>query len=141
MEKALYQDLKFFLKYLLIENLMKISNFNENFAWLYHISPLTITFFIFQIIDGLKILYDCNYIHRDIKPENLLVAYQFRVKLCDFGILSKAKSNFQLGNGIWCYEGPEYYKDKRKIDNFEDSFKIDYYPIGLILYYIFFRDN
>ena len=143
MEKALYQDLKFFLKYLLIGNLMKISNFNENFAWLYHISPLTITFFIFQIIDGLKILYDCNYIHRDIKPENLLVAYQFRVKLCDFGIVSKAKSDFQLGNGTWCYEGPEYYKDKdkRRVGDFNDSFKIDYYPIGLILYYIFFRDN
>ena len=142
MENSLYKDLNYFLKYLLNGNLIKTINYNQNFPWIYSISPLIITLFITQIINGLKILYECNYVHRDIKPENILVTKEFIVKLCDFGILKIAKSNFELNNSTWSYSGPEYYEkdlEKRKIKNFEDSFKIDYYPIGLILYRIFFR--
>ena len=142
MENSLYKDLNYFLKYLLNGNLIKTINYNQNFPWIYSISPLIITLFITQIINGLKILYECNYVHRDIKPENILVTKEFIVKLCDFGIIKRAKSNFELTISTWSYEGPEYYEkdvEKRKIINFEDSFKIDYYPIGLILYRIFFR--
>ncbi len=142
MEKSLHKDLNYFLKYLLNGNLIKTINYTQNFPWLYYISPLIITLFITQIINGLKILYECNYVHRDIKPENILVTKEFIVKLCDFGILKIAKSNFELTISTWSYSGPEYYEkdlEKRKIKNFEDSFKIDYYPIGLILYRIFFR--
>ena len=142
MENSLYNDLNYFLKDLLNGNLIKTINYTQNFPWLYYISPLIITLFITQIINGLKILYDCNYVHRDIKPENILVTKEFIVKLCDFGIIKRAKSNFELTISTWSYEGPEYYEkdvEKRKIINFEDSFKIDYYPIGLILYRIFFR--
>ena len=142
MENSLYKDLNYFLKYLLNGNLIKTINYNQNFPWIYSISPLIITLFITQIINGLKILYECNYVHRDIKPENILVTKEFLVKLCDFGIIKRAKSNFELTISTWSYEGPEYYEkdlEKRKIKNFEDSFKVDYYPIGLILYRIFFR--
>ena len=142
MENSLYNDLNYFLKDLLNGNLIKTINYTQNFPWLYYISPLIITLFITQIINGLKILYDCNYVHRDIKPENILVTKEFIVKLCDFGIIKRAKSNFELNNSTWSYSGPEYYEkdlEKRKIKNFEDSFKVDYYPIGLILYRIFFR--
>ena len=143
MEKALYMDLKFFLRYLLKDNLMKLNIFNKYFPWIYYISPLTSTLFIYQIIEAFKILFECNYVHRDIKPENLLVTYQFIIKLCDFGIVSKAKNDFQLHNSTWCYEGPEYYqeKDKKIIEKKEDCFKIDYYPLGLTMFYMFFREN
>jgi serine/threonine protein kinase len=143
MEKALYMDLKFFLRYLLKDNLMKLNIFNKYFPWIYYISPLTSTLFIYQIIEAFKILFECNYVHRDIKPENLLVTYQFIIKLCDFGIVSKAKDNFQIHNSTWCYEGPEYYqeKDKKIIEKKEDCFKIDYYPLGLTMFYMFFREN
>ena len=141
MEKALYMDLKFFLRYLLKDNLMKLSIFNKYFPWVYYINPLTSTLFINQIIEALKILFECNYVHRDIKPENLLVASQFIIKLCDFGIVSKAKNDFQLHNSTWCYEGPEYYQDKKIIKEMQNCFKIDYYPLGLTMFYMFFREN
>ena len=141
MEKALYMDLKFFLRYLLKDNLMKLSIFNKYFPWVYYINPLTSTLFINQIIEALKILFECNYVHRDIKPENLLVASQFIIKLCDFGIVSKAKNDFQLHNSTWCYEGPEYYQDKKIIKEMKNCFKIDYYPLGLTMFYMFFREN
>ena len=143
MEKALYVDLKFFLRYLLKENIIKLNTFNKSFPWIYYISPLTSTLFIYQIIEGFKILFERNFVHRDIKPENLLVAFQFIIKLCDFGIISKAKDNFQLHNSTWCYEGPEYYqeKDKKIIEKKENCFKIDYYPLGLTMFYMFFREN
>ena len=141
MELALYNDLHFLIKYLLKGNLQKLYNYTQNFPWLYFISPLTVTLFISHIIKGLQILYEYNFVHTDIKLENLLVDFQFIVKICDFGIISKAKNNFQLTKATWCNEGPEYYKsiENKVIPNFIDCFKIDYYPIGLILYYMFFR--
>ena len=141
MELALYNDLHFLLKYILKGNLLKLINNTQNFPWLFFLSPLTVTLFISHIIKGLQILYEYNFVHTDIKLENLLVDFQFIVKICDFGIIAKAKNNFQLTKSTWCNEGPEYYRNigNNIIANFSDCFKIDYYPIGLILYYMFFR--
>ena len=141
MELALYNDLHFLLKYILKGNLLKLINYTQNFPWLFFLSPLTVTLFISHIIKGLQILYEYNFVHTDIKLENLLVDFQFIVKICDFGIIAKAKNNFQLTKSTWCNEGPEYYRNigNNIIANFIDCFKIDYYPIGLILYYMFFR--
>ena len=141
MELALYNDLHFLLKYILKGNLLKLINNTQNFPWLFFLSPLTVTLFISHIIKGLQILYEYNFVHTDIKLENLLVDFQFIVKICDFGIIAKAKNNFQLTKSTWCNEGPEYYRNIGNdiIANFIDCFKIDYYPIGLILYYMFFR--
>ena len=141
MDLALYNDLHFLLKYILKGNLLKLFNYTQNFPWLFFISPLTVTLFISHIIKGLQILYEYNLVHNDMKLENLLVDFQFVVKLCDFGIISKAMANFKLTKATWCYEGPEYYNSSTNkiIPNFNDCFKIDYYPIGIILYYMFFR--
>ena len=140
MDKTLYMDMKFFFQYLLERNLIRVYMNNKNFPWLYIMNKNILIFFINQIVEGLKILYEHNYVHRDIKAENLLTAQSFIVKLCDFGIVVKGKPNFKLGSSTWCYEGPEYYGNKI-IEKYEDCFKIDYYSIGLIIYYVIFRKN
>ena len=93
----------------------------------------TLVFFLIQIFDGLKMLYERNLVHHDVKPENILVAYGFIVKLCDFRKSCKENNNFKLGSSTWCNEGPEYFESKN-IEKYEDCFKIDYYPIGLFIY-------
>ena len=140
MEKALYSDIKFFMNYLISGNLIRIINNTINFNWLYYMNNNTLVFFLIQIFDGLKMLYESNIVHRDIKPENILVAYGFIVKLCDFGISCKGNNNFKLGSSTWCNEGPEYYESKN-IEKYEDCFKIDYYPIGLFIYNCLFREH
>ncbi len=140
MEKTLYMDMKFFFQYLLERNLIRVYINNKNFPWLFIMNKNILIYFINQIVEGLKILYEHNYVHRDIKAENLLISQSFIVKLCDFGIIVKGKPNFKLGYSTWCYEGPEYYGNKI-IEKYEDCFKIDYYSIGLIIYYVIFRKN
>ncbi len=140
MEKALYSDIKFFMNYLMSGNLIRIINNTENFNWLYYMNNSTLVFFIIQIFDGLKMLFESNCVHRDIKPENILIAYSFVVKLCDFGISSKGKSSFKLGSSTWCNEGPEYFMSK-SIEKYEDCFKLDYYPIGLFIFNCLFRKH
>ena len=140
MEKALYSDIKFFMNYLISGNLIQIINNTINFNWLYYMNNNTLVFFLIQIFDGLKMLYESNIVHRDIKPENILVAYGFIVKLCDFGISCKENNNFKLGSSTWCNEGPEYFESK-SIEKYEDCFKLDYYPIGLFIFNCLFRKH
>ena len=140
MEKALYSDLKFFMNFLMDGNLTRIINNTQNFKWLYFMNHYTLYFFLIQIFDGLKLLFESNLVHRDIKPENILIAYSFIVKLCDFGISTKGKPNLKLGSSTWCNEGPEYFENEF-IEKYENCFKIDYYPIGLFIYYYLFREH
>ncbi len=141
MEKTLYMDMKYFFDYLLNGNLIRVSINNSYFPWLYLLNKNTIIYFVNQIFEGLKLLYECNCVHRDIKAENILIAYLFIVKICDFGIASKGKRNFKLGSSTWCYQGPEYYMNDSIIERYEDSFKIDYFSVGLIIYNLLFRKN
>lgn len=39
-----------------------------------------------QLLYGLSYIHDQNIIHRDIKPANILVAEEYLVKICDFGL-------------------------------------------------------
>lgn len=41
---------------------------------------------LFEIVEGYKALYQKKLIHRDIKPENILVGFDGRYKLSDFGL-------------------------------------------------------
>ena len=111
MEKSYYNDMQFFLDYLFKKNLLKIINFTKNFSYLY-----TIT-------------------------ENILVANYFIIKLCDFGITKKASNEFEVGSGTKNYQGPECYSDNNIITNKNDCFKVDYFPIGLLIYICYFKNN
>jgi len=141
MEKSYYNDMQFFLDYLFKKNLLKIINFTKNFSYLYTINNTLLSFFLIQIFEGLKIFHELNFVHRDIKPENILVANYFIIKLCDFGITKKASNEFEVGSGTKNYQGPECYSDNNIITNKNDCFKVDYFPIGLLIYICYFKNN
>ena len=139
MEKGLYNNFNFFIKCLLNDNLIHVINNTINFPWIYLINSNTLSFFITQIIEGLKVLFEHNIVHRDIKGENIIITYLFKLKIADFGIAKKAKSNFELGSFTWCYQSFEYFINDKIIDEYDNTFKIDYYCLGVIIYYCLFR--
>lgn len=56
---------------------------NANFRLPLH----ALQFMMFQILDSMKFIHDCNVIHRDLKPANVLVNTSgFTVKIADFGL-------------------------------------------------------
>ena len=73
------------------DNLIHVINNTINFPWIYLINSNTLSFFITQIIEGLKVLFEHNIVHRDIKGENIIIAYLFKLKISDFGIAKKQK--------------------------------------------------
>lgn len=42
--------------------------------------------FFQQIISGVEYLHQLGIVHRDLKPENLLIDFNKRLKLVDFGL-------------------------------------------------------
>lgn len=54
-----------------------------------------ITFIVYQILCGLKVIHSANVIHRDLKPSNILINWSCQVKICDFG-LSRIVGSEQL---------------------------------------------
>ncbi len=55
------------------------------------VSPLTAwvpaaSYFLYQLLRGLKFIHSANVLHRDIKPSNLLVNSACDLKICDFGM-------------------------------------------------------
>jgi eukaryotic-like serine/threonine-protein kinase len=71
-------------------------------------------------------------VHRDVSPHNLMVAYDGRVKLLDFGIAKSTKSTHQTEAGIVkgkvCYMAPEQW-----LCNPLDA-RTDVFALGTCLY-------
>lgn len=44
---------------------------------------------MYNILCSLHYLHSANIMHRDIKPTNILIDYNCRAKLCDFGLARK----------------------------------------------------
>ena len=95
-----------------------------------------------------KMMNSKNIIHRDLKPENLFIKYNsqnnkdFIVKLGDFGLSRKYNQvNFSTNNkGTPFYIAPEIEFSRLNNTNY-DPIKCDLWAIGLIIYFLKFKDT
>ena len=100
---------------------------------------ITILKIISQLNEVIKLMQEKKIIHRDLKPENILIKYtdenDFDIKLTDYGLSKSYESNSQYSKfvGTLYYNGPEVYKN-------EGNSKSDLWSIGLILYYLYFKE-
>ena len=51
-----------------------------------HLEMNHIKTIVYNILQAVNYLNECNVIHRDLKPANILVNEDCSVKLCDFGL-------------------------------------------------------
>ncbi len=47
---------------------------------------LSLQYFLYQLLRGLKYIHSANVLHRDLKPSNLLLNANCDLKICDFGL-------------------------------------------------------
>ena len=86
---------------------------------------------ISNICLGLKEIHKSKLIHRDLKPANLFLTGDYKVKIGDFGIAKKLKSENEYANtqaGTLIYMAPEIINE-RKYNN-----KVDIWALGCIIY-------
>lgn len=94
----------------------------------YDFSDNLIYSLIYQIASALDFIHSNGMIHRDVKPGNILLSYDGRVKMADFG-LAREKSKCMTNRvcTLW-YRAPELLLGDMEYDS-----KIDSWSVGCII--------
>ncbi len=140
MEYAIYDNLGTFLKNLYKQNLLRI---NVNTFWIKKPNKYLIIYFLNQFIETFQFLFLSNIVHFDIKLENFLLCSNYIVKLCDFSLtrqIEKDEKEIKVIKSTWGYQIPNFYNDN-KIIPVNQVFKIDYFAMGIIIYYLIFGQH
>ena len=88
-----------------------------------------------QILSALNLCHEMGMAHRDIKPGNILLDYQFRPKLADFGMSEKFQEENKAKTiiGTKAFMSPEMLVTCAKAF---DPFKSDIYALGITFYFM-----
>jgi len=73
-------------------------------------------FYMAELAEAIKSVHDLDYVHRDLKPDNILIDCEGHVKLSDFGLSKKFKSEDNAGDN----HISQFHKNVDKIANNED---------------------
>lgn len=91
------------------------------------------SFFLYQILRGLKYMHSANVIHRDMKPRNILLNSDCDLKICDLG-LARICTNNHMNTEMTDYVATRWYRSPElllKLRNY--SFAMDVWAVGCIL--------
>lgn len=102
-------------------------------------------YYVSQLKDGLKYLFENNIVHRDLKPQNLLITYKhnaahgdytnIQLKIADFGlakIFDTEKDLFETICGSPYFISNEVFEGKGNV-------KSDLWSIGILIYQMLFN--
>lgn len=108
----------------------------KNYIKKNEIGQLEALYIIKEIINGLILIHEKNYIHRDIKPQNIIITNSKQVKLLDFGIMLEEKDSVHLTSdnkvvGSIQYMAPELLTTKNSFSKHSDI-----YSLGILLFEI-----
>lgn len=98
---------------------------------------MSLQYFLYQLLRGLKYIHSANVLHRDLKPSNLLLNANCDLKICDFGLArTTCETDFMTEYVVtrW-YRAPELL-----LNCSEYTAAIDIWSVGCILMEIIRRE-
>lgn len=96
-----------------------------------HFEESLVITWLTQLCWGLQHLHARKFLHRDLKPQNVLLTYDRRVLLADFGVVGKLENSEDLRGtviGTPAFMSPEMLEGKRY------GCKTDIWALGCVLY-------
>jgi hypothetical protein len=85
-----------------------------------------------QLVRGLMAVHTAGFLHRDVKPENVLVTYEGRVVLLDFGLSSSREQRPDEEDGL-VFGTPAYMAPEQACAAALEP-SADFYSLGVLLY-------
>ncbi|KAH7713392.1 mitogen-activated protein kinase 1 [Aphelenchoides avenae] len=99
-----------------------------------HLSNDHISYFLYQILRGLKYIHSANVLHRDLKPSNLLLNAACDLKICDFGLARVSDPGHDRTGFLTEYVVTRWYHAPEVMVNSKGYTKsIDIWSVGCIL--------
>ncbi|XP_042510680.1 serine/threonine-protein kinase Aurora-3 isoform X1 [Macadamia integrifolia] len=93
-----------------------------------HLSEKHAATYIASLTRALAYCHDKHVIHRDIKPENLLLDFEGRLKIADFGWSVQSRSKRHTMCGTLDYLAPEM------VENKAHDYAVDNWTLGVLCY-------
>ncbi|CAJ0963280.1 unnamed protein product, partial [Mesorhabditis belari] len=92
------------------------------------------SYFLYQILRGLKYLHSVGIVHRDLKPSNIFVNSDCLLKIGDFG-MARSVDQLQLnGNYMTQYVSTRWYRAPEMLFSLQEyNTKVDIWSAGCIL--------
>lgn len=97
---------------------------------------------IVEVMKGLKVIHEKNFIHRDIKSENVLLkkvqkttGYDIEYKIADFGF---ARPIGGIGAKTHC--GTEKYMAPEILSNSYYGISVDLWALGVLFFFMLFAE-
>jgi serine/threonine protein kinase len=85
-----------------------------------------------QILNGIDYIHKQNYIHRDIKLSNIFCSLDNKIKIGDFGLITKTNEFLDEDVGTIGYTAPEV------LNNGSYNYRADLYSVGVVFLELFF---
>lgn len=85
-----------------------------------------------EILKGLAEIHELGYIYRDLKPSNIVITHEGKIKLCDYGLVTRHKIIDDSICGTPEYMAPERLNERRSKLPLDPS--IDIWSFGILLY-------
>ena len=100
-----------------------------NNKWLH---PVIAACIVAEICKGLSKAHESSIVHRDIKPENVMITYDGRIKLMDFGISKDLAKSSVTVTGT--FMGSPSYMSPEQIRGRDIDWRSDIYSLSILFY-------